>query len=339
MSASGRNTVIGIGRQGSGLGTPLTVPKFEHAMGSGRIGGTPEIGELPWSSSTEAPVGHFVESNVTEINLPGLPLLPKATYAWFLAALGTDTTVTTTHTATLGARSPQTLFYQQPSVSSETNKNFIRATDAFIDELTLRAETTGPLLLDAMGAGKAAPRAASKWSTATIEEASIPYFTATGATCLLDTAATPAATAFTLASGFSMNINRNADNWRALGSLGYSSLDSTKTDVVVEFGEVRPANNDQWNALFYGSASGADLSGIDQYGSLDITFPLSDGTATSSVKLQIKLRQLRFTATPVESDPSGTPVSYTLTGTASKAAASAFIEVIVLNAESGSTNY
>lgn len=340
MSASGKNSVIGIGRQAS-AGTGLTVPKFEHVMGGGHVAPNVATEPYPWSGDTEFDVGHYVNEITPEAPLSDLPVLLKSCVPWLGGAIGSITSTPGTpnsHAITEGQLSPQTLFWQQPSSSTETNKNFFRATDAYLGELTLKGDGAGPLLMDVNATGKDAPLAHTKWSAATVAEAIAPstVFTSRGAVVKVDIATTPATTAFTSAGSVSLNFNRNLDIFRGF-NVTPTDIATTKFDLVVEFGEVRPVNNDLWNQIYYGTASGTAIDVTEKYGSFNIIFGLADGTATTTAKIEVAIPRLRWEAEPVDTDPSGSPIAYALRGVVSKGT-SAGVTVTVLNTETG-TNY
>lgn len=331
--ASSRNSVVGIGRQ-TERGTALAVPKFEHVMGSGRIGGGHELEELPWTSDSESPAGHYTAGIPIDIALTDLPVLPQSAAVWLQAVLGTLATTGAgpyDHEATSGPMPWETLFWQQPSVSTETNKNFIIASDARLGELVVKASGTAPLLFDASGAALALVRGAAKWGAATVVEDPIPHFTSRDAEYAIDIVGSAPA-AFTSAGESTITFNRNLDRWRG-HSLTDQEIDSTKFDIMIEFGEVRPADNDLWNEIYFGSASGTSLSGADAYGSATASFQTSDNDADNA--LVFTFNQLRWTASPVETDPSGNPITYSLTGLSSKPLGASEFDVVLSNAYVG----
>lgn len=333
--ASAREAVIGFGRQ-TAKGTPLAVPKFEIAMGGGHAAPTRNVEELPWTNESQDVLGHYVNLIGGTVSLTGLPVLPKSCVALWNAALGA--------LATSGASDPydhavtpsddldwHTFFYAEPGGLYYT------VPDVKISTLTLNWSPGQPLTLDLGGTGGEAVPSDTKWGAATVTEAVDPFFTYIDAAMKIEAATTPAATTVhNIASG-NISVNRNVEPIQTDGISYYDQVEQ-KREISVSLPDVVFEDNAFRRTVLTGTSSGTEVSSVPTYGSTLFVFPLSDGTATTSRKLQVALPRLLWATEPIDADPAGGALRYSLAGNASKPTSGAIATVSVLNGDTGA-NY
>lgn len=331
---SGRSAVIGFGRQ-TAEGTPLTVPKFEIAMGAGYVGPARNTEELPWTNDSQDPVGHFV-SLVSGNLSANIPVLPKSFGAVLQGVLGSRATSGAgpyTHVITPSdSLAFYTYFFRQPG------DNYWTVSDVKHDALTINWAAGQPLNADVAGTGKNAVRASSKWGAATVAEGVDPFLTYIGATMKIDHSSTPASTTVGNIPNGSLTIGRNL-NAIQTDDVTYSYMAEQKRALEVALNDVVLENNDWINVLFTGTTTGTTLSGQVTYGSLEFTFLGSDQAAAATRSLKIAMPRTYWAIDEIPgANPDGGTTTYALTGAGSLPSSGASITTTLINAETG-TNY
>ncbi len=332
----GRSAKYGLGRQ-TAEGTALTVPKFELHMGGGGLMPDRTVQEYPWTGDSQEPLGHYVQKNAGrfEVQLPVLAQsAPAILYGAFGALATTGAADPYTHTATLADDLPwMTHFFKMPG------GDFLTLVDAKFGSWALGGVPGDPLTFNANGIGKRLPASETTWGAATVVEPKEPFFNMIGATLKLDTSTTPATTQVRWIANHTITLNRNLADIQTDG-IGNQYVVPQKRTLEIALNDAVPENLDIFNQSFYGTAdpSGTDLVASVVYGSIDFLYSLSDGTVTTSRKLQITVPRVRFTVDPIQANASGDVSRYNIAGQASKPATGSMIQAVVLNAQSG-TNY
>lgn len=329
--ANARDAVIGFGRQ-TAKGTPLAVPKFEIAMGTGHAAAAQNVEELPWTNDSQDPVGHFVSLIGGEVALQGLPVLPISSAAlWYavLGALATSGAGPYTHAASPADTLPWwTFFYAEPG------GDFITVPDVKIGELVLNLAPGQPALIDINGTGGEPTYSDSKWGAATVVEEVDPFFTNIGRTLLLEPDDTPAATQIGSIQAGTITVSRNIDPKQTDDISYYDQLEQ-KRDISVEFPDVIFENNDFRRTVLTGSPSGTAISQQPTYGSAKITLIGSDGAAAATRSLELAFPRLKWAVEPIDADPNGTTLAYALAGMASKPSSGSVMTATTKNGNAG----
>lgn len=330
--ASTRKAVVGFGRQ-TAKGTALAVPSFEIPMGGGHASPSRNVEELPWTNDSQDSIGHFVSYIGGVVALRGLPVLPVSSAALFKSILGA--------LATTGAAAPYshavtpsdtldwwTVFFQEPS------GDYWKIPDVKFGDASLGWAPGSPLSFDLNGEGGKPTRLAAKWGAAGIVETVDPFLTYLNATMLLEAATTPAATqARNIASG-SVSINRNTESIQTDG-ISAQYREENQRQIAVELPDVVFEDNEFRRALLTGSTTGTEVSSAPIYGSARFTFLGSDQAAAATRSLELALPRLLWATEPIEAEPSGGTVRYSLVGSASKPSSGASITATIKNANAG----
>lgn len=332
--ASTREATIAFGRQ-TAKGAPLDAPTFEIPMGGGHASPSRNVEPLPWTNDSQDPIGHFVSYIGGVVALSGLPVLPISSVALFKSVLGA--------LSTSGVAAPYshevspadeldwwTFFYAEPT------GDFWKIPDVKISDATLGWAPGQPLSFDLSGEGGVPERLVEKWDAATIAEAVEPFLTYINATMRLEASATPAATqVHNIASG-SISINRNTESIQTDG-ISASERSENQREIAVELPDVVFNDPAFRRTIFTGTANGTAVTSAPVYGSARFTFIGSDQAAAAVRSLEIALPKLLWATEPIEADPSGGTVRYSLAGSASKPAGGATISAIVKNGNAGAS--
>ena len=337
--ASGRNAVVGFGRQVS-EGSALTVPKFEIPMGEGMAGPERNVEELGWTAETQDAVGFYV-SRVSGIVDMSLPVLFKSFPALAHAVLGARTTTGAAapykHDITPAEVLPWlTFFFAQPG------GNYLTLPDTKLGSFELSGSSGSPLNMSVNGMSKGAiTRAAAKWGAAAVVEnpnAGDPFATMINAVINLDHSSSPATTRARNIRNYSITVNRNLDAIQTDG-VGFEYVYEQKREVGLSFTDVVFENNDWINTVFFGSPSGTTLSSIVVNGSAELTFRGSDEAAAATRSITLGFPRVLYAIDRVPgADPDGSTLAYTVTGNVSKPLTGASITISTINGESGA-NY
>lgn len=333
--ASAREAVIGFGRQ-TAKGSALSVPKFELPMGSGHASPSSTVQEYPWTNDSQDPIGHYVSMIEGVVSLTGLPVLPVSSPALWKFILGTVTTT--------GGSAPYshagtpaddmdwwTFFYDDPS------GDYWKIPDVKAKDATLSWSPGAPLSFDVNASGGEAVRLGSKWGTATVVDVVDPHFTYLRANMKLEAITTPAATRVRNIQSGSLSINRNTETIQT-DDIAPSYQVPNKRDIVLELPDVVFEDANFRHAVLTGSTSGTAVSTTPTYGSALMTFIGSDAVAAATRGLEVALPRLLWATEPLEADPGGSTLTYSLVGSASKPSSGTVITATTTNADSGA-NY
>jgi hypothetical protein len=247
--------------------------------------------------------------------------MPSSLASFVLAALGTDSSVTTTHTLTPALALPYWGLMGKYGVAPE----IFRLNNAKLDKLKISVDETSPVSLEMDWLGTTVTPDFT-W-TATNDDSVIQPLGPFGATLQFDfDSATPATEPV---SGFSVEIDNH------LQAVWLSKL--ITPDDIIE-GEqtiegtitVKPINLDFWQNILTGTAAGTTERGAPLFGSISLT--ITNGTQS----IVMSALRVQFIGQLPDSDPAGGAVEIPLAFQCVRPTdATAMFTAVVINTLSG----